>query len=120
MYLPIRIRRPINGHVFIRTEYLSLLFLNFKTCTISTTQKDLIPVVNCLLCCVNTWYSWGVIRSSHRIRTGSHRVRIVVKFYNYTLRLLYGCIPTLFFSIGASRMKTFIKNQCSSTNGGSL
>ena len=26
----------------------------------------------------------------------------------------------IFFSIGASRMKMFIKNQCSSTNNGSL
>ena len=32
--LPIRIRRPINGLIFIKTEYLSLFFLNFKICTV--------------------------------------------------------------------------------------
>ena len=36
-------------------------------------QKYLIPVINCLLCCMN-WYSWGVIGSSQ-----SYRNRIVVK-----------------------------------------
>ena len=55
-------------------------------------QKDLIPVINCPLCCMN-WYSWGVIRSSHRICTRLHRIRIVVKFYNHTLQLRYRCIP---------------------------
>ena len=40
-------------------------------------QKYLIHVTNCLLRCMN-WYSWGVIRSSHCIRTRSHRIRIVV------------------------------------------
>ena len=29
-------------------------------------QKYLSPIINCRLCCMN-WYSWGVIRSSHRI-----------------------------------------------------
>ena len=54
-------------------------------------QKYLIPVINCLLCCIN-WYSWGVIRKSHRIGTCSHRIgtcshriRMAVKFYNHTL-----------------------------------
>ena len=46
-------------------------------------QKYLRPVINCLLCCMN-WYSWGVICSSKRIHTRSHRVRMVVKFYNHT------------------------------------
>ena len=55
-------------------------------------QKYLTPVINCLLCCMN-WYSCGVIRSSHRIRTRSHLIRIVVKFYNHTLRLWSRCIP---------------------------
>ena len=54
-------------------------------------QKYLSPVINYLLCRMNC-YSWGVIRSSHPIRTRSHRIRIVVKFYNRTLRLRYGCI----------------------------
>ena len=39
-------------------------------------QKYLSLVINCLLCGMD-WYSLGVIRSSHRIRTRSHRVRIV-------------------------------------------
>ena len=52
-------------------------------------QKYLIPVINCLLCCMN-WYSWGVIRKSHRIGTCSHRIRMAVKFYNHTLRLRCG------------------------------
>ena len=55
-------------------------------------QKDLIPVINCLLCLMN-WYSWGVIRSSLRIHTHSLRICTVVKFYNHTLRQRYGCIP---------------------------
>ena len=29
----------------------------------------------------------------------SHRIRIVVKFYNHTLRLRYGCIPMQYFSL---------------------
>ena len=41
-------------------------------------QKYLIQVINCLLCCMN-WYSWGVIHSSHRICTRSHRIRISCK-----------------------------------------
>ena len=52
-------------------------------------QKYLSLVINYLLCCMN-WYSWGVIRSSHRIR-------IIVKFYNHTLRLRHGCIPMRYY-----------------------
>ena len=43
------------------------------------------------------WYSWGVIRSSHHIPTRLDRVRIVVKFYNHTLRLRYGWIPLRYY-----------------------
>ena len=54
------------------------------------------------------WYFWSVILSSRRIRTRPYGIRILVKFYNHTLWLRYGCIP-IFFSVGASRMKAFIK-----------
>ena len=70
-----------------------IIILILKHVLVRLMQKYLILVINCLLCCMN-WYSWGVIRSSHRIRTRSHRIRtrshcirIVVKFYNHTLRL---------------------------------
>ena len=59
-------------------------------------QKYLSSVTNCFLCCMN-WYSWGVICRPHRIRTRSHRIRIVVKVYNHTLRLRYGCIPMRYY-----------------------
>ena len=45
---------------------------------------------------LHDWYSWAVIRSSYRIRTRLHRIRIVPKFYNHTLRLRYGCISMRF------------------------
>ena len=71
-------------------------------------------------CCMN-WYSHGVIRSSHRIRTRSRPIRIVVKFYNHTLQLRYGCIPTQYFPLSVLLEGiTFIKNQSSLTNSGSL
>ena len=35
-----------------------------------------------------------VICSLHSIGTRSHRIRTVVKFYNHTSRLRYGCRPT--------------------------
>ena len=73
-----------------------VIILILKLVLLRLMQKYLIPVINCLLCCMN-WYSWGVIRSSHRIRTRSHRIRIVVKFYNHTLRLRHGCILMLYY-----------------------
>ena len=68
------------------------IILILKHVLLRLMQKYLIPVINCLLCCMN-WYSWGAVRSSHRIRTRSHRISMVVKFYNHTLGLRYGCIP---------------------------
>ena len=59
-------------------------------------QKYLSPVINCLLCYMN-WYSCCVIRSSHRIFTLSHRIRMAVKFYNDTLWLRYECIRCAIF-----------------------
>ena len=50
------------------------------------------------ICCMN-WYSWGVTVSSLRIRTRSRRICMVVKFYNPTLRLRYGCIPMQYVSL---------------------
>ena len=59
-------------------------------------RKHLSTVINCLLCYMS-WYSWSVTRSSHHIHTRSQRIRIVVKFYNHTLRLRYGCIPMRYY-----------------------
>ena len=67
-------------------------------------QKDLIRVINCLLCCINS-YSWGVIHSSYRICIRSHCIRRVVKFYNHMLRLH---VDAIFFSVSASRMKRLL------------
>ena len=69
-------------------------------------QKYLSPVINCLLCFMN-WYSWGVIRKSHRIRTRSHRIRMVVKCYNHTVRMRSDAVLS---STGALLMETVIKN----------
>ena len=82
-------------------------------------QNNLIPVINCPLWCMN-WYSWGILRSSLRIRTHLLHIRTVVKFT--TIRCGYGmdAFRCNIFFIGASRMKTFIENQYSSTNSGSL
>ena len=57
------------------------------------------------------WYFYGVISSSYRIGTRSHRVRMVVKFYNHTLS---ASVPihsdaVLCFSV-ALLMKTVIEN----------
>ena len=73
-----------------------VIILILKHVLVRLMQKYLILVINCLLCCMN-WYSWGVIRSSHRIRTRSHCIRIVVKFYNHTLRLRYGRIQMRYY-----------------------
>ena len=43
-----------------------VIILILKHVWVKLMQKYLILVINCLLCCMN-WYSWGVIRSSHRI-----------------------------------------------------
>ena len=61
-------------------------------------QKDLIPLINCPLCCMD-WFSWDVIRSSHLIHTRSHRIHVVIKFYNHMSRLQNGCIPMRYFSL---------------------
>ena len=74
-----------------------VIILILKHILFRLTQKYLSPVMNCLVCCMN-WYSWGVIRSSYCIRTRSHRIRIVVKFYNHTLRLGYGYIPMRYYA----------------------
>ena len=55
------------------------------------------------LCCVN-WYSSGIIGSSLHIRK-------VVKFYNYKLRLRYGCIPIRYSPLSVPpQMKVVTKN----------
>ena len=75
-----------------------VITLMLKHALLRLMQKYLSPVINCFLCGMN-WYSWGVIRSFHRkIRTRSHRIRIVVKFYNHTLRLRHECIPMRYYS----------------------
>ena len=73
-------------------------------------QKYLSPVINCLLCCMN-WYSWGVICKSHRIRTRSHRIRMVVKFYNHMLRATVQMhSDAILSSTGTLLLKTVIQN----------
>ena len=46
-----------------------------------------------------------------------HSCKILQPYVNVTERMHSDAI---FFSVGASEMKTFIKNQCSSTNSASL
>ena len=84
-------------------------------------QEDLTPVISCPLCCMNTRYCWGrnlqFASYLYTFESYSHSC----KFYNHTLRLTVRMhSDAIFFSIGASRMKTFIKNQCSSTHSLSL
>ena len=52
----------------------------------------------------------------HRIRTRSHGIRMVVKLYNQTSQLRYGCNPVEYFLYRCFSNETFIKNQYSSTN----
>ena len=73
-----------------------VIILIIKHALFRLMQKYLIQVISCLLCYRN-WYSWGVIRSSRGICTRSHRIRIVVKFYNHTLRIRYGCFPMQYY-----------------------
>ena len=73
-----------------------VITLILKHVLLTLMQKYFIPVINCLLCCMN-WYSWSVIHSSHSIGTCSHRIRIIVKFYNHTLQLRYGYIPMQYY-----------------------
>ena len=94
-----------------------VIILILKHVLVRLMQKYLILVINCLLCCMN-WYSWGVIRSSHRIRTRSHCIRTVVKFYNYTLRLRYGRIqmryyPPLVLLLWKTVIKIIVSNKWS-------
>ena len=67
-----------------------VIILIFKYVLFRLMQKYLNLVISFFLCCVN-WYSCGVIRSSHRIRTRSHLIRIVVNFT--TILCGYGTDP---------------------------
>ena len=78
-----------------------VIILILKHVLFRVMQKYLSPVINCLLCFMN-WYSWGVIRKSHRIGTCSHRIRMVVKFYNHTVRMHSDAVLS---STGALLMK---------------
>ena len=73
-----------------------VIILILKHVLFRPSQKYLSLVITCLLCCTNC-YPCGVIRSSHRIGTRLCSVCIVVKFYNHTLRLRYGCIPMRYY-----------------------
>ena len=53
-------------------------------------QEYVCPLINCLLSCMKR-YSWGVIRSSDRIRARSHRIGTVVNFT--TIRCSYDTDP---------------------------
>ena len=79
-----------------KNKIFLVIILILKHALFRLMQKYLIPVINCLLCCMN-WCSWGVIRKSHRISICSHRIRMVVKFYNHTLRLRCGCVPMRYY-----------------------
>ena len=83
-----------------------VIILILKHVLLRRMQKYVSPVIDCLLCCMN-WYTWGVIRSSHRIHTRSHRIRIVVKFHNHTLRMHSDAVLS---STGALLMKTVKEN----------
>ena len=60
-----------------------VIILILKHVLFRLVQKYPSPIINCLLCCMNCCYSWGVIRKSHRIHTCSHGI----KFYDYTFRM---------------------------------
>ena len=76
---------------YLHKSIIFLVILIFNHVLFRLMQKHLTLVINCLLFCTN-WYSSDVIRSSYPIRTRSHRIRTVVKFYNYKLWLRNGCI----------------------------
>ena len=86
-----RIRYPIIGLIFIKTEHFSLFLLVLKYILFRLSKKTSSGISTVLLCCMN-WYSWGIIRSSLRIHTYT-----VVKFYNHALRLSYGYISIQYF-----------------------
>ena len=78
--LPIRIQRPTNGLIFIKTEYL-LLLVEFWNMFCLDYAKNFSPIIwgfTCSLLCIHTHpYSW--------------------KIYNHTLWLWFGCIPIRYF-----------------------
>ena len=95
-------------HMLPATEYVSgiqtMSYLHKKEIFIVTSlilgdvlftramQKDFDSIILGLLCFMN-WYSLRDIRILHCIRTRLHRIRTVVKFYNHTSGLRYGCRP---------------------------
>ena len=76
---------------------LLAIILILKHILFRQTQNYVSPVMNCLVCCMSL-YSFGVICSSYCIRTRSHQIGIVVKFYNHTLRVGYGYIPMRYYA----------------------
>ena len=85
----IRLWVMTNCVTFIKKNIYCYQFY-FGTRTVETMQKDFCSIIFCLLCCMNWWYSWGIIRASLRICT-------VVKLYDHTLRQRYECIPIRYY-----------------------
>ena len=87
-----------------------VIILILKHVWVKLMQKYLILVINCLLCCMN-WYSWGVIRSSHRIlytfALYSYSCKILQPYVAATIRTHSDAVLP---STGAHLMKTVIKN----------
>ena len=82
-----------------------VIILILKHVLVRLMQKYLILVFNCLLCCMN-WYSWGVIRSSHCIRTRSYSCKILQPYVAATVRTHSDAVLS---STSAPLMKTVIK-----------
>ena len=73
-------------------------------------QKYLSPVINCPLRCMN-WNSWGVIRSSHRIRTRSLHIHTVVNLQPYVASTVRMHSDAVLSSTGALLIKVDVKRK---------
>ena len=68
-------------------------------------QKYLIPVINCLLCCMN-WYSWGVASYRYMFASYSYGCKILQPCVAATVRMRSDAVLS---STGALLMKAVIK-----------
>ena len=87
----------VNGLIETRLKadsHVAVVILIFNHELFRLMQKHISVVINCLLCCMN-WYSWGLIRSSHRICTRSHRIYIDIYIsYSCKIWLIMKCAIT--------------------------
>ena len=88
-----------------------VLLLILKHVLFRLMHKYLSPVINCLLCSISL-YSWGVIRSSHRIRpytfaSPSCSCKILQPYVVATVRMHSNVVLSF---TGALLIKTLIKN----------